>query len=40
MLNITNYQKNANQKYNEASSHTSQNGHHQETYRASLAAQW
>ena len=28
MLNITNYQKNANEKYNEVSPHTSQNGHH------------
>ena len=29
LLNITNYQKNANQNHNEVSSHTSQNGHHQ-----------
>ena len=29
MLNITNYKKNANQNYNEISSHTGQNGHHQ-----------
>ena len=29
MLNITKYQKNANEKYNEVSPHTSQNGHHQ-----------
>ena len=29
MLNITNYQKNENQSYNEVSLHTSQNGHHQ-----------
>ena len=28
MLNITKYQKNANEKYNEVSPHTSQNGHH------------
>ena len=28
MLNITNYQRNANQNYNEVSPHTSQNGHH------------
>ena len=27
MLNITNHQRNANQNYNEVSSHTSQNGH-------------
>ena len=29
MLNITNYQRNINQNYNELSLHTSQNGHHQ-----------
>ena len=29
MLNITNYQRNANQNYNEVSPHTSQNGHYQ-----------
>ena len=29
MLNITNYQGNANQNYNEVSPHTGQNGHHQ-----------
>ena len=29
MLNITNYYINANQNYNEVSSHTSQNDHHQ-----------
>ena len=29
MLNITNYQRNANQNYNEVSSHTGENGHHQ-----------
>ena len=29
MLNITNYQRNANQNYNEVSPHTDQNGHHQ-----------
>ena len=29
MLNITNYQRNANQNYNEVSPHTGQNGHHQ-----------
>ena len=28
MLNITNYQRNANQNYNELLSHTGQNGHH------------
>ena len=31
MLNITNYQRNANQNYNEVSLYTSQNGHHQNT---------
>ena len=29
ILNITNYQRNANQNYYEVSPHTSQNGHHQ-----------
>ena len=29
MLTITNHYRNANQNYNEISSHTSQNGHHQ-----------
>ena len=29
MLNITHYQRNANQNYNEIPPHTSQNGHHQ-----------
>ena len=28
MLNIANYQRNANQNYNEVPPHTSQNGHH------------
>ena len=28
MLNITNYQRNANQNYSGVSPHTSQNGHH------------
>ena len=28
MLNITNYQRNANQNYNEVSPHTGQNDHH------------
>ena len=31
MLNITNYYRKANQKYNEVSFHTTQNGHHQKT---------
>ena len=29
MLNITNYERNANQNYNEVSPHTGQKGHHQ-----------
>ena len=33
MLNITNYQRNANQNHNEVSPHTSQNGHHQKIYK-------
>ena len=32
MLSITNYQRNANQDYNEVSPHTSQNVHHQKVY--------
>ena len=34
MLVIANYQRNVNQNYNKASSHTSQNGHHQKTINA------
>ena len=33
MLNITKYQRNANQNYNEVSSQTSQNGRHQTVYK-------
>ena len=33
MLNIINHQRNANQNYNEISSHTGQNGHHQKIYK-------
>ena len=42
MLNITNYQRDANQSYKAVSPHTSQNGHHQKVYKegASLVAQW
>ena len=29
MFNISNYQRNSNQNYNEASPYTTQNGHHQ-----------
>ena len=32
-LNITNYQRNENQNYNEVSPHTSQNGNHQKIYK-------
>ena len=31
MLNITNYQRNADQNYNEVSPHTGQNGHYQKS---------
>ena len=31
MLNIAHYQKNANQKHNEMSPHTDQNGHHKKS---------
>ena len=33
MLDITNYQRNANQHYNEVSPHTGQNGLHQKVYK-------
>ena len=33
MLNITNYQRNANQNCNEVLSHISQNRHHQKVYK-------
>ena len=33
MLNIINYQRNANQNYSEVLPHTSQNGHHQKIYK-------
>ena len=33
MINITNYQRNANQSYNKVSPHTSQKGHHQTVYK-------
>ena len=32
MLNVANYQRNANQNYNEVTSHTCKNGHHQKIY--------
>ena len=36
MLNITHYQRNANQNYNEMPPYTSQNGHHQNVYKKSI----
>ena len=33
MLNISNYQRNANQNYNEVSPHTGQNDHQQKVYK-------
>ena len=33
MLNITNYQRNANQNYDEVPLHTGQYGHHYEVYK-------
>ena len=39
MLNITNYYINANQNYNEVSSHTSQNDHHQKNLQTTKAGE-
>ena len=36
LLNITNYQRNTNQNYNEVSPHTSSNGHHQKIYKQQM----
>ena len=36
MLNITNYQRNVHQNYNEVPPHTSQNGHHQKVYKEQM----
>ena len=36
MLNITHYQRNANQNHNEVSSHASQNGHHLKVYQQQI----
>jgi len=33
MLNIINYQRNANQNYHQVSPHNGQNGHHQKIYK-------
>ena len=32
-INITNYQRSANQNYKEVSPHTNQKGHHQKVYK-------
>ena len=40
MLNITHYERNANQNYNEISPHTGQNGHHQKVYKQMLERVW
>ena len=40
MLNITNHQGNANQNWNEMSSHRCKDGYYQKDKRASLVAQW
>ena len=37
MLNITNYQRNANQNCNEVSPHTGQNGHYQKNLQTTNA---
>ena len=39
MLNITNYQRNANQNHNEVSPHTDQNGHHQNVQKQTINAE-
>ena len=36
MLNITHYQRNANQNYNEVPFHASQNGCHQKVYKQEM----
>ena len=36
MLNITHYQRNARQNYNEVSPHTGQNGYHQKIYKQKM----
>ena len=36
MLNITNYERNVNQNYNEVSPHTGQNGHHKKVYKQEM----
>ena len=39
MLNITNYERNENQNYNEISPHSSQNGHHQKNSQTTNAVE-
>ena len=39
MLNIANYKRNANQKYNQVSIHTDQNGHHQKNLQTISAGE-
>ena len=39
MLNIDNYQRNANQNYNEVPCHTGQNGHHQKNLETITAGE-
>ena len=39
MLNMIHYYKNANQNFNEASSHTGQKGHHQKNLQTVLAGE-
>ena len=36
MLNITNYERNANQNYSKVPPYTSQDGHHQKVYKQYL----
>ena len=40
MLNITHYQRNANQNHNEVPSQASQNGCHQKVYKQMLERVW
>ena len=40
MLNITHYQRNANQNHNEVPSHTGQNGCYQKVYKQMLERVW
>ena len=40
MLNIMNYQRRANQNYNEVSPHSGQNGYHEKVYKQMLERVW